>query len=52
VCLVLDRPQRFIVPILLLRTDKLPEGAGCRYEVNLDGDSRGPHTSNGIIISI
>ena len=28
---------RFIDPMLLLRTDKLPEGANWQYEVKLDG---------------
>ena len=28
---------KFIEPMLLLRTDKLTEGAECRYEVKLDG---------------
>jgi bifunctional non-homologous end joining protein LigD len=28
---------RFIEPMLLLRTDKLPEGASLQYEVKLDG---------------
>ena len=28
---------RFIEPMLLLRTDKLPEGANLQYEVKLDG---------------
>ena len=28
---------KFIGPMLLLRTDKLTEGAECRYEVKLDG---------------
>ena len=29
--------MKFIEPMLLLRTDKLPEGAGWWYEVKLDG---------------
>jgi len=28
---------RFIEPMLLLRTEKLPEGAGWQYEVKFDG---------------
>ena len=28
---------RFIDPMLLLKTDKLPEGAGVLYEIKLDG---------------
>ena len=28
---------RFIGPMLLLRTDRLPEGAKWRYEIKLDG---------------
>src|SRR5215472_8661589 len=28
---------RFIEPMLLLRTDRLPEGANLQYEVKLDG---------------
>jgi ATP-dependent DNA ligase len=28
---------RFIEPMLLLRTDRLPEGANIQYEVKLDG---------------
>jgi hypothetical protein len=32
-----ERIARFIEPMLLLRTDKLPEGDGWRYEVKFDG---------------
>jgi bifunctional non-homologous end joining protein LigD len=32
-----QRIARFIEPMLLLRTDKLPEGDGWRYEVKFDG---------------
>jgi bifunctional non-homologous end joining protein LigD len=32
-----ERPARFIEPMLLLRTDKLPEGDGWKYEVKFDG---------------
>jgi hypothetical protein len=31
------RTARFIEPMLLLRTDKLPEGDGWLYEVKFDG---------------
>jgi bifunctional non-homologous end joining protein LigD len=32
-----EETARFIEPMLLLRTDKLPEGDGWRYEVKFDG---------------
>ena len=32
-----ERTARFIEPTLLVRTDKLPEGAARRYEVKFDG---------------
>jgi bifunctional non-homologous end joining protein LigD len=28
---------KFIEPMLLLRTEKLPEGPDCQYELKLDG---------------
>ena len=30
-------PAKFIEPVLLLRTEKLPEGEGLVYELKLDG---------------
>jgi hypothetical protein len=38
-----ERTARFIEPMLLLRTDKLPEGDGWLYEVKFDGLSRVGH---------
>jgi ATP-dependent DNA ligase len=54
---------RFIEPMLLLRTDNLPEGANLQYEVKLDGyrsiafksgakSTSGPGTTKTSIIGI